>query len=92
MGLVELFVEVLVVGFSLVNAGVPVAAWARGRDARFLLVAAGHGGLAVLGAVWAWGTLPYATPGFPTAQLPILVLVLLVVLAWFAATLWRPTH
>jgi formate hydrogenlyase subunit 4 len=90
VGLVELFLAVLVVGFSAINAGVPFAAWGRARDGRFALLGAGHLGLAALGAIWVWGAWPGTPPPSAVAPWPILTLVVAVVLLWFAATLWRP--
>jgi len=90
VGAVGLFLAVLVVGISLINAGVPFAAWARQRDGRFALIGAGHLGLAVLGAIWVWGELPVSAPSDAAVQWPALVLVLLAVALWFGATLWRP--
>ena len=88
MGLLELFVAVLVAGVACVNAAPPTAAWGRSRDPRFLLLAAGHAGLAVLGGIWAWGELPYGAPGWASAPGPVLGLALLVVLLFLTTTLW----
>jgi type II secretory pathway pseudopilin PulG len=86
VGLLELFVAVLVIGVSLVNAGPPVAAWSRSRDVRFLFLAASNVGLALLGAVGAWGQLPYSPPAWAVLQLPVLALLLLVVLLLLVTT------
>ena len=88
MGIAELFVSVLIVGISCVNAAPPVAAWSRSGDARFLLLSAANAGLAVLGGLWAWGQLPLGPPAWTAAPLPVLVLVLLVTLLFLTTTLW----
>jgi len=88
VGLVELFVAVLVVGVSLVNAAPPVAAWVRARDGRFLFLGAANVGLAVLGLVWAWGELPLSPPAWAQPQLPTLGLTFVVTLLFLATTLW----
>ena len=88
VGLIELFVAVLIVGISCVNAAPPAAAWGRSRDGRFLLLSAANAFLALLGAVWTWGELPWNPPPWTSAQLPVLVLTLLVTLLFLATTLW----
>jgi hypothetical protein len=88
VGLVELFVAVLIAGVSLVNLAVPAAAYARLRDVRFLLLAAGNGFFAVLGGVWIWGELPVGAPGSASGSLPVLGLALAVVLLLLASSLW----
>jgi hypothetical protein len=84
----DFFVAVLIVGVSCVNAGIPIAAWARAHDSRFLLVSAANALLALIGAIWAWGVLPVSPPAFAAPQFPILVLVLLVAFLLLATTLW----
>jgi hypothetical protein len=91
VGLVELFFSVLIVGVSAVNAGVPVAAWTRGRDGRFLLLAAANAVFALLGAVWTWGQLPVNPPSYTNAELPVLVIAFVITLLLLATTLW-PRH
>jgi hypothetical protein len=88
VGLVELFVAVLVVGLSCLNAAPPVAAWPRSGDGRFLLIAAAQLALAALGAVWTWGQLPLNPPSWAIAQLPVLSVALLVALLFLATTIW----
>jgi hypothetical protein len=88
VGLAELFVAVLIVGISCINAAPPAAAWTRSRDGRFLFLSAANLGLAAVGLVWAWGQLPWNPPGWASAQLPILGLTLLVTLLFLATTLW----
>lgn len=91
MGLAELFLAVLIVGVSGVNAGVPVGAWIRAHDARFLLLATANIVLAALGAVWMWGQLPVNPPPYASAQLPVLAIALLATLLFLATTL-SPRH
>ena len=88
MGLAELFLAVLVVGVSGVNASLPISAWRRGHDARFLFLAVANTTLATLGAIWAWGALPVNPPSYAVAQLPVLALALVVAFFFLAATLW----
>jgi hypothetical protein len=89
MGLVELFVAVLIAGVSLVNAGVPLAAWLRARDLRFLCLVGANALLALLGALWAWGELPGSPPGYTAVELPVLIIALLATLLLLATSLWR---
>ena len=88
MGLVELFVAVLIAGVSCINAAPPAAAWSRARDGRFLWLAGANAGLALLGAVWAWGELPWSPPAWAATSLPILSLVFVVALLFLVTTLW----
>ena len=88
MGLAELFVSVVIVGISCVNAAPPAAAWWRSKDGRFLFLSAANAGLAVLGLLWAWGEMPWNPPSWASAGLPVLFLVLVVVLLLLATTLW----
>lgn len=88
VGVAELFVAVLVAGVGLLNAGLPLAAWTRSHDSRFLLLAGSNVALAALGAVWLWGQLPVSPPAFAHAELPVLSIALVVVLLGLAATLW----
>lgn len=91
VGLVELFVSVLIVGLSAINLAVPLAAWSRARDVRFLLLAAANAAIALLGGVWTWGQLPVGAPSFTQVQLPVLGIVLIATLLLLATTLW-PRH
>lgn len=88
MGLEELFVAVLIVGISCVNAAPPAAAWGRSHDGRFLFLSAANVCLALLGVIWMWGELPWNPPSWASTQLPVLALVLLVTLLFLATTLW----
>jgi len=88
VGLAELFVAVLIAGVACVNAAPPAAAWSRSGDRRFLLLTAGHSGLAVLGALWAWGQLPWGPPSWTVVQLPVLLVALAVVVLFLATTVW----
>lgn len=91
MGLIELFLAVLLVGISAVNAALPVSVWSRTRDPRFLFLTGANLGLSALGAIWVWGQLPFAPPPFTSVELPTISLVLLVAVLLLAATLW-PRH
>ena len=91
VGLFELFAAVLVAGISCVNAGVPIGAYFRARDGRFLVLAAASAGLALIGGLWTWGELPLGPPSWAVPSLPIVTLTLLVVLLLLATTLW-PRH
>ena len=79
---------VVIVGISCVNAAPPAAAWWRSKDGRFLFLSAANAILAVVGAVWTWGQLPVNPPSWAAAELPVLLLVLLVALLFLATTLW----
>lgn len=89
MGLAELFLAVLIVGVSAINAAVPGAAYARSGDPRFLALAAGSGVFAIVGALWTWGQLPLDPPAGLSVSVPIAGLVLLGTLLLLATTLWR---
>ena len=91
MGLAELFAAVLLAGISAINAAIPIGAYARLRDGRFLLIGASSAGLALLGGLWTWGSLPYHPPAWADPSLPVELLVLVVALFLLAATLW-PRH
>jgi hypothetical protein len=88
VGWVELFVAVLIVGISCVNAAPPSLAWYRARDGRFLLLSGANLGLAGLGAIWVRGQLPGSPPSWTSVQLPALGLVLVVVALLLVTTLW----
>lgn len=88
MGLAELFVAVLIVGISCVNAAPPAAAWTRSHDGRFLILSTANGCLALLGLLWMWGQLPVSPPSWTSAQIPVLSLTLLVTLLFLTTTLW----
>lgn len=87
MGLPELFVSVLIVGVSGINLALPISAWHRSGDSRFLAIAASSGGLAALGLLWTWGAMPIAGPAWMVAPLPILLVVLLVTVLILLSTL-----
>jgi len=91
VGLAELFVAMLVVGISCVNAAMPLGAFARSKDGRFLALSAGNLALALLGALWTWGQLPLSAPSWTSASLESLTIVLVVALLFLAATIW-PRH
>jgi hypothetical protein len=88
MGLLELFVAVLIAGVSAVNVALPVAAWSRARDGRFLVLAAANGVFVLLGGLWTWWQLPENPPAYAVAALPVLAVALLGVLLLLAASLW----
>lgn len=88
MGLPELFAAVLIAGVSAVNAAVPLAAWGRSHDVRFLWIAGGNSMLLVLGALWTWGELPVDPPVLAPTSPVLLVLVLVTALCLFVAGLW----
>jgi hypothetical protein len=83
----ELFTAVLIVGISAINLALPVMAWSRSGEPRFFAVAASNAVLVALGAVWTWGELPWGAPGWMSAPLPILLLVLLVTALILVSTL-----
>jgi len=88
VGIAELFLAVVIVGVSCVNAALPASAWARSGDARFGLLSAANVVLAVLGGVWVWGQLPWNPPSWAAAEWPVLLLALLVALLLLATTVW----
>lgn len=88
MGLVELFLAVVIVGISCVNAALPAVAWGRSKDGRFFLLSTANAVLAILGALWVWGQLPGNPPSWTAVDSPILAVVLLAVLLFLATTLW----
>ena len=88
MGLLELFVAVLIVGISAINAAVPLAAWRRAGDGRFLLLSGASLAFGLLGLIWTWGTLPLGPPEYAEAELPVLLVALLAVLLLLVSSLW----
>lgn len=88
MGTLELFVAVLIVGVSCINGALPAVAWSRSRDGRFLLLSGANLAFALLGILWTWGQLPWNPPSWAVAQLPVLLVALLVVLLLLGTTLW----
>jgi hypothetical protein len=76
MGLPELFVAALISSLSVVNTVVILAAWARARDPRLLLVGGTNVSLFLVGALWAWGQFPGGPSEFGTPSWPVLLLVL----------------
>ena len=87
MGLPEVFVSVLIVGVSGINLALPLSAWRRSGDSRFLAIAGSSAGLAALGALWTWGAMPVGGPPWTAASLPILLVVLLVTVLFLLSTL-----
>jgi hypothetical protein len=88
VGLIELFVAVLVAGISVVNAALPLAAWARLHDGRFLILSTGNALFAVLGALWIWGSLPGNPPAYAVPSLPALLLAFGVTVLILASAVW----
>ena len=92
MGVAELGGAVLIAGVSCINAVLPAVAGYRSGDGRFLLLASANAVLSTLGAIWAWGQLPFGAPGWSAVSAPVIGFVLLVSLLVLASTLWpRPT-
>ena len=92
MALPALFETVLIVGNSGITTALATLSGYRLGDRRFLFVSAANGGMVALGAVWTWGELPVSPPAWSVAQLPVLLLVLLIALLFLVSTLWpRPT-
>ncbi len=91
MTLPDLFVTVLIVGVSSINATLAALAGYRSGERRFLAVSAANGVMAVLGAVWTWGELPVSPPSWSVAQFPVPLLLLLAAVLFLVSTLWpRP--
>jgi len=88
MALVELFIAVLVVGVSLVNASIPLAALTRTREARFVWVALGNLALAVFGSIAAWAELPASFAGPVGVPFYGLLCVLIAALLLMLSTVW----
>lgn len=80
MGLLELFVAALIVGVSLINAGVALGAWTRARDPRLWLVAGANLSLLLIGLLWAWSQVPGGPSEFGTPSWPVMILVLVAAL------------
>ena len=89
MGLLELFLAVLVVGLSATNAAIPLVAWGRTRDPRFLLLVGANACLLGLGLLWTWGELPFSPPAFTAVSLPVLSLATIAVLFLLGTVLLR---
>jgi hypothetical protein len=84
----DLFVSVLIVGLSLINAAIPIGAWRQSSDRRYLWLSLANAFLAILGAIWAYGVLPVAPPSWTAPQFPIPLIVLAAVVAFLLAALW----
>lgn len=89
MGLLELFLAVVLAGASAVGSAVPVAAWSRTREGRFLLVAGANLALLALGLLWFWGQLPDRASAATEVSLPALVLAAAAALLLLATGLVR---
>ena len=89
MGLLELFLAAVLAGASAVGSAVPMAAWARTRDGRFLLVAGANLALLALGLLWVWGQLPDRASPATAVSLPALALATAAALLLLATGLVR---
>jgi hypothetical protein len=87
MGLLELLLAAIMSGAAALGSGVPVAAWARTRDSRFLLIATGSLALLALGVVWLWAEAAPLPPSYAVVSLPELLLGCLASLALLGASL-----
>jgi hypothetical protein len=88
VGLLELFLAVVIVGLSVVNAAIPLTVYVRARDGRFLLLAFANLAFAGLGGLWVWGQWPGSPPSYAVVQWPVLALALLVVLLLLGTSVW----
>ncbi|MCI4363025.1 MAG: hypothetical protein L3K13_01790 [Thermoplasmata archaeon] len=87
MGLLELLLPSVMSGAAALGSGVPVAAWNRTRDARFLLIALANLGLLALGLVWLWAEAAPQPPAYAVVSLPELFLGSVASLALLGASL-----
>jgi hypothetical protein len=74
MGLPELLFAAVTAGAAALGSGVPVAAWGRTRDPRFLLIATASLALLALGIVWVWAEAAASPPSYAVASLPEVLL------------------
>lgn len=77
MTALELVLALVIVLLSGLASAVPVGAWSRTREPRFLLVAAACLFLLAAGIVWTYGALPIDPPDFARSSAPTLALVAL---------------
>lgn len=75
MALVELALAAIIVVLSAVGSTVPVAAWSRTREPRFLSLAGANLALLVLGVVWADGFVSATAPAYTATTEPAEALV-----------------
>jgi hypothetical protein len=88
MGFLETFLAACVLGLSAVNAAIPLAAYVRTHERRFWFVLAGNLGLALLGALWVWGSAGGSAPASLAPTDPILAVALIAVLLFLAAAVF----
>jgi hypothetical protein len=89
MELLALVLALGIVAASGLASGIPIAAWSRTRDPRFLLVAGADLALLALGIVWAYGELPVSPPGYAASTLPALALAAVAAVLLLATGLIR---
>jgi hypothetical protein len=89
MGLLELGLALVLCGAAGIGSAVPVAAWSRTRDPRFLLVAATKLTLLAVGLLWLWGQLPDRAASVTEVSAPALGLVALVAVLLLSTALVR---
>ncbi|HEV2449565.1 MAG TPA: hypothetical protein VGU43_04035 [Thermoplasmata archaeon] len=87
MGLPELLLAAVTAGASALGSGVPVAAWSRTRDPRFLLIALASLALLALGLVWVWAVAAASPPAYAVASFPEVVLGAVVSVSLLGASL-----
>ena len=89
MGLIELGLSLLICGASAIGSSVPVAAWSRTRDPRFLMVASAQLAFLAVGLLWLWGQLPDRASSVTEVSAPALGLVALATLLLLATAIVR---
>jgi hypothetical protein len=87
MALGELFLALIIGLASGIGSMVPVAAYLRTREPRFLLVAGGALCLLALGTVWAYGQAVSNPPSYTQTSLAALALTTLAALLWLSSGL-----
>jgi len=87
MALGELLLSLVVAVASAVGSMVPVAAWSRTKEPRFLLVAGASLCLLALGVIWAYGQAVAGAPSYAHASLATMGLVALAALLWLLSGL-----
>ncbi|MCI4334883.1 MAG: hypothetical protein L3K04_04585 [Thermoplasmata archaeon] len=87
MGFPEILLAAATAGAAGLGSGVPVAAWGRTRDPRFLLIAGANLALLALGLVWLWAYAAPTPPSYAVASLPEVALGALVAVLLLSASL-----
>jgi hypothetical protein len=82
MALGELLLSLVVVVGSGVGSMVPMAAWSRTKEPRFLLVAGGSLSLLALGVVWAYGQSVSNAPSYAHVTIATAALTALAAVLW----------